>query len=229
DYLYLTPSHQCPTTVTMPIARRKALIEFAAAHDCVLIEDDYEPETSYEGAATPALKSLDLAGRVVHVGSLSKTLAPGIRLGYIVGAAELIAELRMLRRLMLRHPPSSLQRALALFLAEGHYESLARRMRGIYRERARRIVAAMAKHLPDWHAQPPRGGSAVWVQPPAGVDTERLREAARAHDVLIEAGTVFFSRPGARQGLRLGFSAVSTERIDDGIGALRQSLQSLHA
>ncbi|RPH64634.1 MAG: PLP-dependent aminotransferase family protein [Burkholderiales bacterium] len=224
DYLYLTPSHQCPTTVTMPMERRRALIELAAASDCVLIEDDFEPDSSYEGNPTPALKSLDLAGRVVYVGSLSKTLAPGIRLGCIVGPAELVAELRRLRRLMLRHPPTAGQRALALFLADGHFDSLARRLRGIWRERARRLAQAIDLHLPDWRYTLPRGGSALWARLPADLDTDRLAGLATRHGALVEPGTAFFARPGdGRHGLRLGLSSIPTDRIDAGTAALAQA------
>jgi GntR family transcriptional regulator/MocR family aminotransferase len=228
DYVYLTPSHQCPTTVTMPIERRRALIELAAASDCVLIEDDFEPETRYDGSATPALKSLDLAGRVVYVGSLSKTLAPGIRLGCIVGPAELVAELRRLRRLMLRHPPTAGQRALALFLADGHFESLARRLRGIWRERTRRLTQSIDTHLPDWRYTPPRGGSALWARLRADLDTERLAGCASRHGALVEPGTTFFARAAdGRHGMRLGLSSIQTDRIDAGVAALARAAADL--
>jgi GntR family transcriptional regulator/MocR family aminotransferase len=93
DYVYLTPSHQCPTNVTMPLARREALLAWAQANDRVLIEDDYEIELGFEGRAHPALHSLDRSGHAIYVSSLSKTLAPGIRIGFIVANRELIREL----------------------------------------------------------------------------------------------------------------------------------------
>ncbi|MDZ7747662.1 MAG: PLP-dependent aminotransferase family protein [Halofilum sp. (in: g-proteobacteria)] len=134
DYVFVTPSHQSPTTVTMPLERREALLRMASESDCVLIEDDYESEITYHGAPTPALKSLDHAGRVLYLGSLSKTLDPGLRMGFLVGPPELIREARALRRLMLRHPPANNQHAVALFLSLGHHDALVQRMsRGLPR------------------------------------------------------------------------------------------------
>ena len=96
DYLYATPSHQCPTGVTMPLHRREQLLGLADAADLVIIEDDFESENNFSGNPIPALKSLDRNERVIYIGSLSKSMAPGLRIGYIVAAPELISELRAL-------------------------------------------------------------------------------------------------------------------------------------
>ena len=94
DYVYTTPSHQCPTGVTLPLQRRKALLDIAKQSDLVVIEDDFETENRFEGEPIPALKSLDHHDRVIYIGSLSKTLAPGLRMGYVVAAPELIGRER---------------------------------------------------------------------------------------------------------------------------------------
>ena len=117
--VYCTPSHQSPTTATLALERRQELLRRAAMHDILVIEDDYESELNFAGMPTPALKSLDGNDRVIYVGSLSKTLAPGLRVGYMVGPPELISEARALRRLMFRHPPTNNQNAVAHFLALG--------------------------------------------------------------------------------------------------------------
>ncbi|MGE3627685.1 MAG: PLP-dependent aminotransferase family protein, partial [Hyphomicrobiales bacterium] len=100
DIVFATPSHQFPTTVTMPPERRKALLDAANAYDFLVVEDDYEFETNYVSDPTPALKSSDAEGRVIYIGSLSKTLFPGLRMGYLVAPAPLIEQARALRRLM---------------------------------------------------------------------------------------------------------------------------------
>ena len=230
DYVYVTPSHQCPTTVTMPLERREALLRDAEMHDYVVIEDDYEAENVFEGEPTPALKSLDRCDRVIYVGSLSKSFAPGLRLGYIVASAELVRELRGLRRLMLRHPSAFVQRAFALFVSLGHYGALMRKTSQAYRQRAHALLDSLARHVPELRANPVAGGASCWVQGPCGLDTERLAERARAEGVLIEPGEVFFETAAdatARGCFRLGYSAINSERIEPGIEALGRALRSL--
>jgi len=107
------------------------------------VEDDYEVEMSFLEAPSPALRSLDRHGRVIHLGSFFKSLFPGLRLGYLVGPAHLIREARALRALMLRHPPGHLQRTVSNFLALGHYDSLIRRMRGEFAERHHVMAQAL--------------------------------------------------------------------------------------
>ena len=221
EYVYVTPSHQCPTNVTMPLERREALLEWAERRDRVLIEDDYEIELGFEGRAQPALKSLDRSGRVLYVSSLSKTLAPGIRLGYVVASRELIGELRALRRLMLRHPAANNERSVGLFLAMGYHDALLRRLKHTYAERAPAVASALARHLPDVAFRTVSGASSFWLRFPDGTDTRALAAVAERHGVLIEPGEVFFAadRP-PRNYARLGFASIATERIEPGLAAL---------
>lgn len=224
DYVYLTPSHQCPTNITMPLARREALLAWAQANDRVLIEDDYEIDLGLEGRAQPALQSLDRSGHVVYVSSLSKTLAPGIRIGFIVGRRELIRELRALRRLMLRHPPANNARAVGLFLAMGYHDALLRRLRQAYAERSQLVAAALARHLPGVSFTTVAGASSFWLRFADHADTRVIAEAAARLGVLIEPGDVFFA--GGAGGLlptnyaRLGFSSIEASRIEPGIATL---------
>jgi GntR family transcriptional regulator/MocR family aminotransferase len=237
DYVYLTPSHQCPTNVTMPLARREALLAWAQARDRILIEDDYEIELGFEGRAQPSLKSLDRSGHVIYVSSLSKTLAPGIRLGYIVASRELVREARALRRLMLRHPAANNERSVALFLAMGYHDALLRRLRQTYAERAQIVVTALARNLPYVAFRTVAGASSFWLKFPDGVDTRALAAAAERNGVLIEPGDVFFAadsvgKSAPRNYARLGFASIATERIEPGLATLAAacaSVDSIHA
>ncbi len=230
DLVYTTPSHQYPTTVTMSRARREALLEAAARHDVLLVEDDYESEFNYLGAPTPALKSLDATGRVLHVGSLSKTLAPGLRLGYLVAPAELVREARALRRLMLRHPPANNQRAVALFLSLGHHDSLVRRLSHAFKERWQVLGAALDRHLPTAARAPTFGGTAYWVRGPETLDARALARRAAEDGILIEAGDVtFLAEDAPRNHFRLGFSSIPADRIDPGVEQLARLVRELSA
>lgn len=230
DYVYVTPSHQCPTTVRMPMERREALLRRAEHSDFVIIEDDYESENRLEGEPVPTLKSLDRSQRVIYVGSLSKTLAPGLRLGYVVGPAGLIRELRGVRRLNLRHPTAYMQRAYALFLSLGHHDAMLRRLSGTYHERAEILSAALDRHLPQVGHVPIAGGSSCWVEGPAWLDAARLAAEAEILGVLIEPGAVFFSAATPRAScFRLGFASIRADRIEAGVAALAQAFQKLES
>ena len=221
DVVYASPSHQAPTTVTMTECRRMALLDKAREQDFVIIEDDYEFETNYVCAPLPAVKSLDREGRVIYVGSLSKTIFPGLRLGYLVGPPRLIEEARALRRLMVRHPPNNSQRTAALFLQLGHHDAMILKLRRSYGERWRVIGEAIERHLPMFERTPSHGGSSVWLKGPPGLDADELAAAALAQGVVIEPGAAFFAGDApARNFVRLGFSSIEAGRIEDGIKVL---------
>lgn len=229
DYLYVTPSHQCPTGVTMPLERRHALLNMAQEEDFILIEDDYESESSFDDQPIPALKSLDRSNRVIYVGSLSKSMAPGLRVGYIVAAPELLHELRALRRLMIRHPSTFIQRTLAMFISLGHYESQLRKLGAAQKERHAELVAAMAEHLPECRITPVRGGGSCWVQLPDHVPARMLAEVAAEHGgVLFEPGDIFFQSPQAPGNfIRMGYQSIPTNKIAHGVQALAEAMRKL--
>lgn len=228
DCVYTTPSHQYPTTVTMPQARRMELLQQAHAHDVILVEDDYESEFNYVGEPSPALKSLDEAGRVIYIGSLSKTLAPGIRLGYLVGAREFIAQARALRRLMLRHPPSNNQFIIAKFLERGYHDAMIARLSHALHARWKLLGDLLETHLPGRSARPTFGGSSFWVKGPAQLDAGRLAAAAAAEGLLLfEPGEIFFHGPNRPKNFfRLGFSSIPEQRIPDGVAELARRIRA---
>jgi len=228
DYMFVTPSHQSPTTASLSMRRRALLLHLAEQQDFVVIEDDYEAENLYEGEPMPALKSMDKAGRVIYVGSVSKSLSPSLRLGYIVAPRALISELRELRHAMVRHPSAFLQHAFALFLSLGHHDAHARKVNQAMQKRMALVARALAQYLPDFEFQLPSGGASVWVRAPDWIDSSELAVMARSHGVLIEAGEVFFINPPYPcPYFRLRLSSIAADQIGEGVRALSLAVDEL--
>jgi GntR family transcriptional regulator/MocR family aminotransferase len=225
EYVYVTPGHQVPTGISMSAARRGQLLQHARQHDQILIEDDYDAELNLESRPLPALKASDSSGRVIYLSSLSKAFSPGLRMGYMVADAELINELRALRRLMYRHPPLNNQRMLAEFLAQGHYDAHLRRFREEHGRRRAITHAAISQRLTGCEHVGSDGSSAFWLKAPDGVDTQKLAWAAAQKSILIESGAQFFFEPAAPTNfMRLGFHAIDAEKIEPGIDQLARVL-----
>ena len=230
DYIYVTPSHQYPTTVTMSAQRRRDLLNRAIAADFAVIEDDHESEANFLDEASPALKSLDRDGRVIYVGSISRSLVPGLCLGYLVGSPELIREVRALRQLMLRHPSGDNQRAFAHFLARGHYDALLYRLSYTYQERWQTMGDALKRYLPEAVITPPSGGTACWVQGPPELDARALQQKAMARGIFIESDDTYFLSGGSpRHYFRLGFSSIPVDRIEPGLRKLAKLIHQMLA
>ena len=226
DVVFTTASHQCPTNVTMPIGRRRRLLELAAARGFVVVEDDYEFEIPFGTAPVPSLKAIDDAGAVVHVGSFSKSLFPGLRLGYIVAAEEFIREARALRGLLLRHPPGHIQRTAANFLSLGYYDAQVNRMARAYRRRRVEMESALVEHGLLTAPLESRGGSSIWLRAPEGIDTTELAEDLLQDGVVIEPGRVFFGpNDDDRSHYRLSYSSIQSTQIREGIRLLAARLR----
>jgi GntR family transcriptional regulator / MocR family aminotransferase len=225
DVLFTTPSHQCPTAATMPLDRRKALLARAEAQDFIIVEDDYEFEMSFLKSPSPSLKSLDRHGRVIYVGSFSKSLFPGLRLGYLVGPAPFIREARALRATVLRHPPGHIQRTTSYYLSLGHYDALIRRMSRAYHERRQVLQTALQDCGLKVAGQGTSGGSSIWVRTPDGTDTTALALNLREKGVLVEPGAPFFaSETPPTEYLRLAYSSIPSNRIAEGVRLISAAL-----
>jgi GntR family transcriptional regulator/MocR family aminotransferase len=220
DLLHVTPSHHHPTNATLSIGRRRELLAMVRDSGTVVVEDDYDSEFRYQGSPTPALKGLDGTDQVVYLGTFSKFLAPGLRLGYLVGSRELIRELRDLRRYCVRHPSGHIQRALALLIRSGEYHRAVRRYRGQLMRKWEAVTTAVNTHLP-WHTTPSPGGVSLWMSGPEGLDCRRLVELAQRQGVLIERGDIYYlsERPPLNH-FRIGFAAPRVDAIDPGIRIL---------
>ena len=229
DLVYVTPSHQFPTGVMMTKARREALLKKASARDLVIIEDDFDCETNDLDEACPALRSLDRDDRVIYVAGFSKVLGPGLRLGYMVASAEVIAEARRLRRLSILHPPLNNQRAAAHFLSMGHYDATMMRLGRLFRERRTALRDALNHYLQQSVAIAPlRGGATYWVRGPDHLDVEAFAAEAERRGVLIEpVGPYYADRKAPRNIFRLGVTSLPIDRIRQGVAALADLMRDL--
>ncbi len=222
DLVYVTPSHQIPTAVVMSLQRRQDLLASAAENDFVVIEDDYECETSYLDRPEPALRSMDDTGRVIYVAALSKVLAPGIRLGFIVADAQFIRRARALRRSVLNHPPLNNQRATAFFLSLGHYDSLMLRLGRVFKERRNALHDALnwMRGVP-MEISPEVGGTTYWVRTPRDFDVPELARAAARQGILIEPVRDYYAiAENAENCFRMGVTSLPLEKIRPGVTQL---------
>lgn len=228
DVIFTTPSHQCPTASTMPLQRRLDLLARAAEMDALIVEDDYEFEMSFLKSPSPALKSLDSDGRVIYVGSFSKSIFPGLRLGYLVGSEPFIREARALRASVLRHPPGHIQRTAAYYLSLGHHDALIRRMATVLHERRDVMAQAIAKEGLEIAGQGAHGGSSFWMRAPLNVDTRALTRRLQAHSVLIEPGDAFFAGPSKPHNFyRLAYSSIPARRIAEGVELVAAEIEAM--
>jgi len=222
NVVYVTPSHQIPTAVAMTLERRQALIRAASEQDFLIVEDDYECETNYMDHPLPALRSMDAEGRVIYVASLSKALAPGIRLGFIVANPDFIRRARQVRRKILNHPPLNNQRTTAYFLSLGHYDSLMLRLGRVFRERRVALQRALnnVRGVP-MEISPEVGGTTYWVRTPRDFDVANLVREAEQHGILVEPVEHYYAnRDNAENCFRMGVTSLGVDKIRPGVERL---------
>jgi GntR family transcriptional regulator / MocR family aminotransferase len=219
DAVVLTPSHQWPTGSVLSAENRAAILAWATERGAVVIEDDYDAEFRYDRTPVGAMQGL-APGHVVYAGSVSKTLAPGIRLGWLVLPGHLAEPMAAAKIAADRGSPALEQLALADFISRGEFDRHLRRMRSVYRRRRDALLAALARHLP-WLE--PTGISAglhlvTWLPP--GLDEAAVVAAARDAGVAIDAvGPYRITRPGPG-GLIFGYATVSEHAIAEGVQIL---------
>ncbi|MBL4615487.1 MAG: PLP-dependent aminotransferase family protein [Magnetovibrio sp.] len=222
NLVYVTPNHQYPTAVRMSKARRAELHAQAERHNLIIIEDDYDCETDFDPLNEPALKSHAQSDHVIYIGTLSKSLSPGLRLGYVVGTPDFIREARAMRGMMIRHPPPIMQLTSAQFIRLGHHDALISRLQGIYERRWYTANAALHEHFPDADITSGWGGTNFLVTLPDTVDLTGFTERALQSGVVIDHIKPCYMRPEeSHNKFRLGVSAIGTKKITAGIAKLR--------
>ncbi len=222
---FVTPSHHYPLGVTMTIGRRLALLEWAERTGAWVLEDDYDSEYRYRGKPLPSLQGLDGGGRVVYMGSFSKTMFPSLRLGFLVLPPDLVEAFRRARSVVDGHSPMTEQAVLADFIQEGHFARHIRRMRALYQERQAVLVESAQRELPGLlEVRPSEGGMHLVGWLPAGVnDVETSARAAAAGVVVRPLSACYAARP-RRGGLLLGYAALSLPQIREGVRKLARAL-----
>jgi len=231
DIIYTTPSHQTPTSITMSMDRRDEVLKKAHEQDLLIIEDDFEFESNFLGQPHPALRSLDKNNRVVYISCLSKVLASGIQIGFIVADSGVITELKKLRKMVMRNPPLNNQRAVAYFLSLGYYDAFMMHLHKIFFERWLTLREALNTYLPNCiDTGPIQGGTAYWITGPKQLDGEYLREEAAKLGILIEPVKRYFASTTYPENcFRMGVTSIPNEKIRDGVKRLADLVHQLTA
>ena len=230
--LYTIPTFHNPTGRNVSLERRKALVALAAQENLLIAEDDTYRELSYDGPPPPSLWALDRAGSVVRIGSFAKSVAPGLRLGYLTATPEIVS--RMANGGMLDSGGGTNHFAgtvLAEYAGSGDYARQVERFCTAYRKQRDRLLDGLAEHMPDGAAwSRPAGGFFVWVQLPPAIDAEELLPVAMAKGMAFLPGNRFFLDEGAAPGaLRLAFSMYPAATLDEATAALGDAIRSMAA
>lgn len=216
----VTPSHQFPLGVTLSAARRLALLEWARRHSAWIVEDDFDSEYRFHGRPLPSLQGMDRDGRVVYVGTFSKTLFPALRLGYLIAPPSLVEPFARARAAIDRHPSTLEQVVLADFIADGHFARHVRRMRGLYAERQETLLALLAGRAPWLEPTPVDAGMhlVAWL-PPTCNDQHLAVRALDAGVVASALGALSLS-PLSRGALLLGFAGFDGDAMSRALDVL---------
>lgn len=217
--VYLTPSHQFPTGRALSLERRLAFIAQAHTSGAWLIEDDYDSEFLYDQQPMPALQGLDEQGRVIYIGTFSKSLFPSVRLAYMVLPEALVAPLVTARTIVDGHPSQPMQAVAADFMDQGHFAAHLRLMRQLYRGRRDALLQALHHHLPWAEPLDSRGGLQMAVRLPPGSERRLTRAAAQQGIATPSLGDLYHSAPRT-EGWRLGFAALTPQTIEAAVAAL---------
>jgi GntR family transcriptional regulator / MocR family aminotransferase len=223
--VYVTPHHQFPTTVTLSAGRRLRLLELARVHRFAIIEDDYDHEFHYDGRPVLPLASVDRAGVVAYVGTLSKVLAPALRIGYIVAPTPLVERIAAHRSYVDTQGDQVLEYAVAELLEEGAVQRHIRRMRREYGQRRDVLVAALREQLgSDVTFTIPAGGIALWMKARRGIDVDAWARAAKDRGAVVVTASAYTLDGRPRPFMRLGFASLNGEELREGVRRMAAAL-----
>ena len=223
---HIIPNFQNPAGCTLSLEKRTRLLELAAEYGFTIFEDDPYVELRFEGESLPTMLSLGGAETVVYASSFSKTVCPGIRVGYLVGPTDLIAGIRKLATNTYISPNMVAQSIVAELCHSGAIERSIETVKAALRERRDATASALERHLPDARFVMPQGGYFLWVDLPEGSDVARLEAAARERGVIFVKGSDFLIK-GGESSLRIAYSAVPPDQIEEGISRVADAYREL--
>jgi len=226
--IYVTPGHQFPLGITMSLARRLQLLDWAWKSRALIVEDDYDSEFRYAGRPVPALQGLDRRGLVLFTGSFSKVLFPSLRLGYLVVPPGLVDQVSAAISITSRHAPLLEQAVLCDFMSEGHFGRHLRRMREVYAERRSVLLESARERLAgllEFTGVEAGLQTAAWLC--GGLDGESAAHAAARRNVEVTPLNRYYHGKAAPEGLHLGFAAVDTKEIRRGVRELAIALEDV--
>ena len=225
DIICVSPSHQFPLGVTLSLARRKALIEFARRHDAVLIEDDYDGEFRFAGSPVEALRTADSADVVFYVGTFSKCMLPALRLGFVVAPPWALPALVTAKNSLDWHCSVPIQLVVASFIADGHLARHVRKMRDIYRARRERLLSLLNQELSEWlEPLPSFCGMHLAAVTRAPCDLDAVTRTLLSRQVNLHALSRYYVGPATRTGFIIGYGVADLEEISLGLSSLRAVL-----
>ena len=227
--IYCTPTFQNPTSVSLSYQRRQILAQLSAEFEVPVIEDDPYYGLQYSGDIQPVVKSFDQENQVIYVGSFSKILAPGLRLGWVVARPDLISKLNIVQMGSTLHVGTLLQYAVQAYLKTGQLSKHIEILCNAYRPRRNAMLDALNSVFSDvgsW--EHPEGGFFVWVRLVEGFSSTKLLQAALAENVAFVPGDAFYAAGGGEDNcLRLSFSTPTAKEIQEGCGRLSQAVKGL--
>lgn len=222
---HIIPNFQNPAGYTLSLEKRQALIGLAAEHGFTIFEDDPYVALRFSGESLPTMLSLD-PERVIYASSFSKTVCPGIRVGYLVGPAEEIGEIAKIATGTYISPSMVSQSIVYEFCASGAIDRSIETVRQALSERVQALEAALSRELPEAEFVTPQGGYFMWVTLPEGADVSLLHTAAAERGVQFVKGTDFLLE-GGENTLRMAYSGVTVQEIDEGVKRLAEAYRSL--
>jgi DNA-binding transcriptional MocR family regulator len=223
---HIIPNFQNPAGYTLSLDKRRRLLELAEQYDFVIFEDDPYVELRFAGDRLPTMLSMDTTGKVVYASSFSKTVCPGIRVGYLVGPAPVIAAVVKIATETYISPSMVAQAIVTEFCRSGAIEGSIETVKNALRERRDALATALQRELPEAKFVAPDGGYFLWVDLPEGSDVDLLFENARDNGVVFVKGTDFLLE-GGQNSLRLAFSGVTPAEIDEGVVRLAEAYRGL--